>query len=112
VIDGPIILKLLVVLLPMAYCVFSAIFGLVIGTKMAIMNWTNEMAPIKQSGAVLISIFGTWGFVVVFAGLYLLFAYKMGAVLYIGLFTVAILAASAFLLRWLDTKGAKIFSRL
>lgn len=112
VIDGPIILKLLVVLLPMAYCVFSAIFGLVIGTKMAIMNWTNEMAPIKQSGAVLISIFGTWGFVVVFAGLYLLFAYKMGAVLYIGLFTVAILAASAFLLRWLDTKGAKIFSGL
>jgi ABC-2 type transport system permease protein len=111
-VNGSLLLKILVVIMPMVYCVFSAIFGLVIGTKMAILNWTNEVAPIKQSGAILISIFGTWGFVVVFAGVFLLFVSGMAAELYIALFTVAFIIASALLLRWLDTKGAKTFARL
>jgi len=112
VINGSVLMKVLVIVLPMVFCVFSAIFGLVIGTKMAILNWTNEMAPIKQSGAIAISIFGVWGFVVVFAGVFMLFAYRMGAVLYLSLFSVALIAGSVLLFRWLDTKGALIFQRL
>lgn len=111
-INGPVLLKVLVVVLPTVFCVFSAIFGLVIGTKMAILNWTNEMAPIKQSGAIAISIFGTWGFVAVFAGVFMLFAYRIGAVLYLGIFTLALVAGSILLLKWLDTRGARIFARL
>ena len=53
-------------------CFFTTAAGLFFGIRMPILNWTDETAPIKQSGAVVIAIFGTWGVGIAFAGLYLL----------------------------------------
>ena len=87
-------------------------FGSFLGVKMPLLSWTDETAPIKQSGSVAIVIFGGWGFSVVFAGLYLLIGYRIGAALYLSLWTLVYAAAALLLLRWLDVKGSRLFAEL
>ena len=112
VLTDPVPVRLLVCAAALAYSAFSALFDTVLGLKMPILNWTNEIAPIKQSGAVMISIFGSWAICVAFAGLYMLAGYKIGAALYLLAWTLLLAAASALLLKWLDTKGAEEFASL
>lgn len=104
--------RVLICVMPVVYTVFSAVYGTVIGVRMPILSWTNELAPIKQSGAVAIALFGGWAVNVVFAGLYLLAGYRIGAALYLLLWTVLFAAAALLLQRWLDTKGAASFAAL
>ena len=85
---------------------------MVIGVRMPLLNWTNELAPIKQSGAVAIAMFGGWLLSIVFAGLYLLAGYRLGTGVYLTVWTVFLAAAALLLLRWLDTKGAADFAAL
>ncbi len=108
---GPAV-RLLLCSTSLLYVVFSALYGTVIGIRMPILSWTNEVAPIKQSGAVTLSLFSGWGFCVALAGLYLLVGYKLGAEFYLLLWTGLLAAASLFLRRWLDTKGAEAFAAL
>ena len=77
-----------------------------------ILSWTSELAPIKQSGAVSVVLFSSWGFCVAVAGLYLLIGYKLGAAMYLLIWTVLLTAVALLLLRWLDTKGADAFAAL
>lgn len=105
-------LKALMCAEPLLFAAFSAVYGLTIGVKMPILHWTNEVAPIKQSGAVNIVLFSSWGFSVALIGLYLLIGYKLGAALYLSLWSAALAAAALFLLHWLDTKGSRIFAEL
>ena len=104
--------KQLVCCLPLVYTAFSSLYGLSVGVRMPILNWTNETAPIKQSGAVTIVLFSSWGFSVLLAGLYLLIGYRLGAALYLFLWTALFAAAALLLLRWLDSKGADILAGL
>lgn len=104
--------RLLVVVTPVMYAVFSSVLNTVIGVRMPLLSWTNEVAPIKQSGAVTLAIFGSWGICVVLAGLYLLVGYRIGAAAYLLLLTVLLAAVSLLLLRWLDTRGASVFEAL
>ena len=104
--------KVLLAVTAIAYTVFSSMAGMVLGIRMPLLNWTNELAPIKQSGAVLIILLGGWALSVVFAGLYIFAGYKLGAVVYLSICTAVFIAASLLMLRWLDTKGADIFAHL
>jgi ABC-2 type transport system permease protein len=104
--------KLLLVVMPLAYTVFSAMYGMAVGVRMPILSWTSELAPIKQSGAVSVVLFSSWGFCVAVAGLYLLIGYKLGAAMYLLIWTVLLTAVALLLLRWLDTKGADAFAAL
>jgi len=104
--------RLLLAVTPALYAVFSALFDTYLGVRMPVLNWTSELAPIKQSGAVAIALFGGWFLCVVLAGLYLLIGYRIGAVLYLLVWTVLFAAASLLLLRWQDTKGADAFAEL
>ena len=97
---------------PLIYTAFSALFAVTVGVRMPLLNWTNETAPIKQSGAVTIVLFGGWIFCALLAGMYLLIGYRIGPAVYLLLFAVLFAAASVFLLRWLDTKGSRIFAEL
>ena len=95
--------------------VYTVLYGVcctVLGVRMPVLHWTNETAPIKQSGAVLVAVFGNWGLSIVFAALYLIVGYKLGAAAYLGLWTVLFAVAALLLLRWLDTKGAAQFAEL
>lgn len=96
----------------LAYMAFSACLGLTLGVKRANFTWTSELAPIKQSLAVMIAMFGGWAYALVLAGLYLWQGWKLGASAYLALFALATLAAAAALYHWLKTKGAARFATL
>jgi len=104
--------KLLLCLSSIVYAAFSALLGTLIGLKMPLLNWTSEIVPIKQGGAIMIALFGGWGISLIPAALYLLIGYKIGAALFLLLLTI-LLASLTLLLLWrLDTKGADAFSAL
>ncbi|MBQ1257843.1 MAG: hypothetical protein IIX93_11315, partial [Clostridia bacterium] len=104
--------KLMLCLLPLSFTVFSALFGSCVGIRHPIMEWTTEIIPLKQSAAVTIALFGGWGFVALFAVPYFLIGQLTGLTLYFAIWAVIFSVVSAFLYRWLVTKGAKAFSRL
>lgn len=103
------------VLIPIATVLFVLLMGtlgLCINLKMPNLNWTSEIVPIKQSMSVMIALFGGWAIIVAFALLYFLLDSVFSPLWYLSLVTVILLAASLVLLRWLFTRGAKIFSSL
>ena len=104
--------KICMIVMPVMYAVFMTVYGMVIGVRMPVLTWTNETAPIKQSGAVNLIIFSSWGMTVLFAALYFLFGYKIGAFPYLVICSVVFATAALILLRWLDTKGAEAFASL
>ena len=95
------------------YALFSALLGLTLGVKMPNLTWTSEIAPIKQSGSVMIALFGGWAYALALGGLYLLFAARvMSAELYLLIFAAVTAVASALLYSWLKTRGARTFAAL
>ncbi|MCR4615989.1 MAG: hypothetical protein K5756_07580 [Clostridiales bacterium] len=104
--------KLLICAIALLFVLFSSAGNLAVGLKMPNLTWTNELVPIKQSGAVLIAMFGSWAIVAVFAGLYLLIGYKIGSTPFLGIWAALLAAGSALLLRWLKTKGSRTFAEL
>jgi ABC-2 type transport system permease protein len=112
VVPAPAAVKAMVFIMPLVYVLFSAVCGMVIGIRMPLLNWTNEIVPIKQSGAVAIILFGGWGVITVITGLYLLIGYRIGAVLYLACWSLLLAMVSFALLKWLDTGGAETFSSL
>ncbi len=112
VLPGSPALKAMMVLMPLAYAAFTATFGLLVGVKMPLMNWTDETAPIKQSGSVVIVLFGGMGVSLALGGLYLLVGSRLSGALYLGLWTAVLAVAAIIMQRWLDGKGSVIFAEL
>ena len=104
--------KVMLFVMPLVYVLFSAVCGMFVGIRMPLLNWTNEVAPIKQSGAVAIILYGSWGVIIAMAGLYLLIGYRIGAVIYMAIWSILLAAIAFVLLRWLDTRGVEAFSSL
>lgn len=102
----------LIFITALSYIALSACLGLTLGVMRANLTWTNELAPIKQSLAVVIAMFGGWAYALLLAGLYLLLGWRIGAASYLALFSAATIAAAAVLLKWLRTKGAQHFAAL
>lgn len=105
----------LAILIPVAAALFillMASFGLFINLKTPNLNWTSEIIPIKQSAGVILSLFGGWVLIVVLAGAYYLLAELLSPLVYLICAGTLLLGASAILLRWLRTAGAKIFEAL
>ena len=97
---------------PMVYVVLSAAFGLFMGLKRPNLNWTSEVAPIKQGLAVFLSMFGGWLVAVALGFLYYALMARVGAVAFL-LAVMALFAVLALVLvRWLKTSGAKIYQHL
>ena len=96
----------------LSYIAFSACLGLTLGVMRANLTWTNELAPIKQSLAVTIAMFGGWAYALLLAGLYLLLGWRIGAAVYLALVSAATIAAALALLKWLKTKGAQRLAAL
>ena len=96
----------------LSYIAFSACLGLTLGVMRANLTWTNELAPIKQSLAVAIAMFGGWAYALLLAGLYLLLGWRIGAAVYLALVSAATIAAALALLKWLKTKGAQRLAAL
>ncbi|MBQ9458690.1 MAG: hypothetical protein IJU66_02015 [Oscillospiraceae bacterium] len=112
IVDAAAPVRVLLCVTPAAYAFFLAAADTLVDVKMPILNWTNELAPIKQSGAVVIALFGSWLITAAVAALYLLLAHPLGAAAYLGIWAFVFAAAAAAALRWLDTRGAAQFRAL
>ncbi len=104
--------SIFVLVLPQLFVLFSALFGLTLSILSPNLTWTSEIAPIKQSLPVAISLLQGWVYGILMALLYLFAASSLGAALYLLLFTLATLAASAALYLWLRHKGSARFAAL
>ena len=103
------------VLIPIVTVLFillMAAFGLFINLKMPDLNWTSEIVPIKQSMGVVIALFGGWAIIVALGGLYFLLKNVFRVEAYFTLVCGMLLASCVLLLRWLQTRGARIFETL
>lgn len=97
---------------PMVYVVLSATFGLFMGLKRPNLNWTSEVAPIKQGLAVFLSMFGGWLVAVALGFLYYTLMARIGAVAFLLAVTALFAVLALVLVRWLKTSGAKIYQHL
>ena len=112
VFNGTPAVRILVGLVPLLFTIFMAMFALTLGLAMPNLTWTNETTPIKQGGAVTITMFGSWGAAAAFGALYFLIGYKIGPTIYLLLWALLISAVTAILLWWINTKGSRILARL
>lgn len=97
---------------PMVYVVLSAAFGLFMGLKRPNLNWTSEVAPIKQGLAVFLSMFVGWLVAVALGFLYYALMARVGAVAFLLAVTALFAVLALVLLRWLKASGAKIYQHL
>ena len=104
--------RLLLCALPLAWTAFSAVFATAVGVRLPLLNWTSELAPIKQSASVLVSMLGGWIVSAAVCASYLLIGYRLGAAPFMAAWTALLAVAAWLLLRWLDTRGAEIFAAL
>ncbi len=103
------------VMIPIAvllFIVFMASVGLMLNLKMPNLDWTNELVPIKQSAAVMLSLFGGWAAIIVLAIPYALLFGHVSTIAYLSLVCLLLLGADIVLLRWIKTKGCRIFESL
>lgn len=112
VIGESIAVKLIFILLVVVFLIFSSFFDSYIGVMKPNLNWTSEIMAVKNSGAVLISIFGEMivggGFI--FAYMYL--GTVIGLIPYLLIWT-ALFTVGAIVFRYLlYTKGARQFEQL
>ena len=104
---------LMIFLFVTSYVWLMALTGLLLGIKMPVLTWTNEIMPIKQGAPVMITLFG--GFVymgLLFAGFMLLPGWILGFCGYMSCFVGVNLFISVLAYLWLRKKGVAIFETL
>ncbi|MGN1317209.1 MAG: hypothetical protein ACI4VW_09160 [Acutalibacteraceae bacterium] len=104
--------SILILVFSVVFVVLMALIGLALNLKMPNLNWTDPTVPVKQSLCVMIALFGGWAIIMAMAGIYLLVMKFITPLVYLVAISVAAVVVSALLLRWVDTKGAKIFETL
>ena len=102
----------LTVILCVAYVVFHSIYSLFCGLHKVNLNWTNEVVPIKQGMNVMFAIFGGWALAIAIGLPYLFLGAFLSAKIYMSAVIIIILALSAAIHRFINTKGVKIFEAL
>lgn len=94
------------------FTVLSALLCLFLGLKMPNLNWTSEITPIKQGGAVALALLGGVVYAALLAAGFFLIGWRIGYMAFMAAFAVVTLAACVLLLRWLKTKGCTVFANL
>lgn len=103
---------LFLVIYPLLYVALKANFDMFMGLKMPNLVWTSEITPIKQSGAVAISLLAGFVYAVLPAVLFFAVGYKIGFAAFMSAFALLTLGFSLLLFGWLKKKGSKIFKEL
>lgn len=112
VIQPPVLFVILMPLIVALFVLLMAVLGLVCNLKMPNLNWSSEVIPIKQSASVGIALFGGWVIVLVLGGLYYFLSDVITPAVFAICVSILLAAVSIALLRWLKTKGSRIFAEL
>ena len=100
------------VLATVVFVYLTAAFGLVMNLKRPNLTWTNESIPVKTGFAPFVAIFGSWALVALFCIGGFLLRNKFASVIYVLIFAMLMLGATALLTRWVRRKGVQIFEEL
>lgn len=106
------LIKALIVAVVLLYTLLSACFDLFLGLKMPNLTWTNELAPIKQSGSVMLALLGGWGYEAALIGLFFLVRKYLSAGLYLAVCALITALLAGILYAWLKKKGAAVYAAL
>lgn len=103
---------MLLILVPMMYGLLCAAFGLMLNLKHPNLNWTNEVVAVKQSMNVLAVILGGWIMITVLGVGYMAVYESTSPLTFLLICFALFTLLSAIILRWLFTRGAKVFEKL
>ena len=102
----------LVALTAAAFSLFSALGGLALNIRLPMLNWTNEVVPVKQGASVVLALFGAWAVVVALAALYAALNRLLSPVLFLLLTCTLLLLGTLALYFWVKRSGARRFAAL
>lgn len=94
------------------FALVMAEIGLAVNLKIPMLDWTSEVAPVKQGMSVMIALFGGWIIILVFAGAYYLISNFVSTTLYMGMIAAVLLLMALLLRWWLKYRGTKILEML
>ena len=98
---------------PIVFTVFEALLGLLINLWKPKFDWINETVVVKQSAAVMITMFGTMALVVFIGGIYIGYLNEfIGAVTYVYIMLALFLIIDIAFYYLLNTWGIKRFEEL
>lgn len=105
--------SLIVIIVPIIFTLFEALFGLLINLWKPKFDWVNETVVVKQSASVMITMFATMALVVFIGAVYIGFLSEfIGAITYVYLVLVIFIAVDLGLYYLLNTWGIKRFEEL
>lgn len=108
----PLPYAILILVFTVIFIFLMALIGLALNLKMPNLNWTDPTVPVKQSLCVTLALFGGWVIIMALGGLYLAVMKFITPLVYLITVSVVMAVISVLLLKWIDTKGAKIFETL
>lgn len=107
-----VITAVLVCFCSLAFMLLGCAAGLAVNLKKPNLTWVNETVPIKQSSSIMVVLFGGWLLALLFAGGYFFLSLLVDARIYLAVFAVIFGVGVYLCNRWLDRRGAVIFSEL
>lgn len=108
----PLPYAILILVFTAIFIFLMALIGLALNLKMPNLTWTDPTVPVKQSLCVVIALFGGWVIILALGGIYFALMKFITPLIYLITVSVLLAVVSILLLRWVDTKGAKIFETL
>lgn len=101
----------LLLVIPLIYACFVAMLGVIVNLKLPKLEWTNEISVIKQSAAILVTMFV--GFISVAIPIGLSFVLKgVNSNLLLVAVGLGMAVICLLLYRWLQTKGEALFQAI
>ncbi|MDO4477562.1 MAG: hypothetical protein Q4B73_00805 [Lachnospiraceae bacterium] len=100
------------VILTIAFVVFSGAMDLSFGLKNPTLDWSSEVVPVKQSGAVMLSLFVGWGVVLAMTAACVGLTLLINANIAMIVVAIVLILLSRLLEKRIYTKGAEAFEKL
>ena len=100
------------VLLPSSCVLFTGLLGLFENLRHPNFDWVNETQAVKTGMAIIVTIFGTMGLVIVPFLVFLIWGDQIPSAALVGGFLALVLLLCLLLWRWLCTRGEEKFKAL
>lgn len=94
------------------FVVFLSGLGLIANLKFPNLGWTSEIVPIKQGMSVMIALMGSWVIIAALGFLYYAIRNMVNPDVYLVFMIVLFSVTDVLMIRWLKTRGARIFETL
>ena len=95
-----------------AFVLLGALCGLWLNLRLPSLDWTNETTAVKQSPAVMISLFGDWGIIGISAGICYLTCGSIGEAASAAICALLYIGASAAIIIYLKRNCERIFAAI